>query len=336
MGLFGKAKPQALAGALKILDARQKLLSAIANAEGELSKLIHARVEAEHALVEAETAVAIGEGNQPTVTGAEKALSAAKVATSRQASRLAGLRGAVIKQVSDLAAARAEVKQIIPEHAAAIKAEFAEEWRKASEAWAAVLGKRQRLTALLGNLGLPDPAPAAVELPSEMGEPWALVQQAEQAVQDIENWERFTNGSGGAQVDPDTVFVVTDRHVGMQPGTLVMEASFVPGALRQFLRIEYVRPLTDADWQGALFEATQARLKFKGEAAQADMDARSAEFKADQAARAIPPVKLNWWEQEHPHNAKFRLQDTKFAREQAERAKLRPSDDPHVKEALGH
>lgn len=151
--MFERLKMKAaLKNAEKIREDRDKIARAIKTEETKLLKFIAGRVEADTALVDAETAAALGEPSPVNV--ARQRSTDAMASINRQASVLGGLRSRLAAQASELEAGVRGIQSGLPEHLDALRQNFAAEWTKGVSVFGALLGKRKALEALVGRFDL--------------------------------------------------------------------------------------------------------------------------------------------------------------------------------------
>jgi hypothetical protein len=79
--------------------------------------------------------------------------------------------------------------------------------------------------------------------------------------------------------DPSAVYLITDLQTGAEVGSMVMDCSFVPGALSHFAEIGYAVPLASVDWQRSLDAGSKAAQRVSAE------QEREAQRKAQDANR---------------------------------------------------
>ena len=264
---------RALSGATKALESRNKILKVLKREEDGLDTLIHARVEAERAVVAAETAEALDERSD--VASARQRLAGVVDSLGKQSARLGGLRLRLAQQVPDLQAQRASLKEALPGYIESVTSAFASEWELGARAFAALRAKRERLQALIGErLELPEPEPVSTSDGPEADAPWTAIKDLEAALDEIANWSRAADWPvvdamlPGAHppYDPTAVYVVTSPQCGREPGTYVMDSSFVPGTLAHFIQIGYAAPLVSQDWRESLASGSIAAGNIASEA----------------------------------------------------------------------
>jgi hypothetical protein len=264
-------KLKALLGAESTLQAREKIVRALQTEEKQLSELILDRVTAERLLVEAETAVTLGE--QSEATAAQRRVDASLGAIQRQARKISGLRSRLAAQAPELEEQRCSLKSAMPSAVDAIKASFADEWGTTIATFGALLGKRAAIEGLIGKLSLADPQPIPYELPDSVAGPWRTIEGIDMALNEVAGWSHAATwpavdamGAGPHHAyDPAAVYVITDPHGGAEVGTLVMDGSFVPGMLNHLVQIGYAAPLASLDWQNSLESGRRAAQRVLAE-----------------------------------------------------------------------
>jgi hypothetical protein len=269
--MFSTKKTKALSSAQKTLEARGKISAAIHEEETRLGALVIERVKAEQLLSVAEAGAALDEPGAD-VSGAESGLAKAKTAIDKSSAKLAALRGRLVLMAGELATARSAVKGELPAHVEALKTDFAVEWTKGIEAFGQLMGKRAALEARIGKIEMKAPSAAAIELPEEINAPWNVIAAVEEVISEIGGWERSAlapevDGMAGLSkpYDPTAVYVAVSQYSGFAPGTLLVDASLVPGGLNHLVQIGYAEPLKAADWKKALSGGSQAENAIRSE-----------------------------------------------------------------------
>jgi hypothetical protein len=283
-------KLKALFGAEAALRARDKVLKALQAEELKLRELVIRRVESERALVSAETAEALGEAADPS--GARRVLSEALAAIERQKLVLGGLRARLVSQTTEIEGQRLAVKAAIPEHVERVRADLVDEWAKGAAAFAALLGKRQAIEALIGQLTeLPAPRPAAVDLPADVAAPWQMLERLGAAIDEVTAWGQMAiwpdvdalRPGGLRPYDPSAVYVLSRAYGERCSGEFIVEASLAPGMLFHLVQIGDAVSMGASEWATALEAGRQASLTAKQE------EAASAE--RERAARDLGRLK---------------------------------------------
>ena len=175
--------------------------------------------------------------------------------------KLNGLRSRLAQQAPEIEAHLKAIKATLPEHIAAVRADFANEWSKGVSAFGALLGKRLAVESLIGKLdSLPEPRPATCDLLPDVQAPWEMMKRLAAGLDEIAGWSRAAAlpavdsmmKSSQPPFDRSAVYVITDSAAGMDVGTLVMESSFAPGWLAHLAHIDYAHLLSSVDWQQSL------------------------------------------------------------------------------------
>lgn len=274
--MFAKlTKAAALRGAVRVLELRAKVLAAIEAELKKLQSLIQDRRQVERAVIAAETAAALGESADPAA--AHKQAEQVAKSLDKQAGILSGLRTRIAAMAGDLETERRAVSAALPEYEERVKSEFSNKWARGVATFSALLGERQALESLIGRrMELPEPQPAAVELP-EMGAPWNALEQLTAALEQISGWSRAAAWpemdsmlpGGSRPFDPTKVYVLTRPQNGIGAGEAVVEASFEPGTLAHLVNIGYAVAADADEWQSALnagsMAAQRARVEAEGE-----------------------------------------------------------------------
>ena len=297
--LFSKTiKMRALSGAERTLGTWNKSMATIAAGEQKLLKLIQHRVTAERAAVAAETDAALSE--QTEASTEHQRVIEALCAIDRQASVLAGLRSRAAAQSRDLESQARAIHAELPEFVAALKADFAGEWQKGLVAFEALLGKRAALEGFIGKLDLPVPHPASGDVGDVAAgcAPWRWLDALQNALEVVAGWSRSVVApsvdammdGGGRHFDERAVYVLTRNHDNWPVGTMVMEASFVPGLLEHLCRIGYAVTLASQEWEATLEPGRQAAYALESTAREESgrvSTARLERYAREQAA-AVP------------------------------------------------
>jgi hypothetical protein len=286
MSIFSKFKK--LSGADRVIDARNKIASAIETEKAKLLAEVAERFAAVVALRDALAANALNESVD--LDGASGRVTKALESVGRRSVILAGLRHRLSSQAGEFESQYRAIKAMLPDHVQRLRAEFAGEWAKSAAAFSAVLGKRKAIEALVGRLELPDPSPLACELPADTHAPWRAAEELSGALEEIAGFNRVAifpevdaMGGCGRTFDSTQVYVVKNSASGVSPGTLVVDAYFPPGMLAHLLNIGYVELAELQAWQGGLATGSQAAAAISSEA-QADM-ARGVEVDRGQLDR---------------------------------------------------
>jgi hypothetical protein len=265
--MFGTStKLKALGGAESALEAYSAGRKALQAEVRKLGDLILQRVEAERALVEVETAVALG-GEEGSLAGARRRLDNAMAAIDKKSRVLGGLRSRIAQQAPDLAGKMREIQAGLPEHIRGLKADFEGEWAKGVAAFGVLLGKRRALEAVLGKLELDEPQAASCDL-GDTAAPWRVMKELLSSLELIAAWSRASISAevaamGGNQsvrsYDPRAVYVLARAYSDELPsGALVMEASLAPGELGTLVGIEYAVSFASQEWRKGLEAGSRA------------------------------------------------------------------------------
>jgi hypothetical protein len=277
--MFGTAKLKVVAGAESAMKAWSKAKMALQNEVSTLQGLISARVEADRALIAAETAVAIGE--QADVPAARQRADNALAAVDRKAAVLQGLRSRLAGQAADLESNVQGIKAALPEYVVGLKADFKEEWTRGIATFAVLLGKRRALEAVIGKIELAEPQAAACELRDDLVAPQRAIKELTGALEQLAGWSRGAawpdvdaamSASAGGRLkhfDPRAVYCLTRECEELPVGALVMEASLAPGFLRHLVQIEYAVPLASQEWQAEVEAGRRAADRLSYEEQQA-------------------------------------------------------------------
>lgn len=226
-----------------VLEKYNKLKTAIdGEVSGALAQAIEAHMQAQRTLDAAEVAAVTGEGEAAEVSKAKRRLEQARANIDAISAKLRGLRQAFAALSPRLIAAYDALAAALPEHYAAVKKEFANEWADAVAAFSIALGKRRAIEAIIGDaLDLQDPQPARVDV-AYVGEPDARLKVIHDSLSAIAAWRVWdsANGFDGRALPPlvpGAVYRLTHAEGNFASGTDVIEASFEPGRLRHLVAI---------------------------------------------------------------------------------------------------
>ena len=222
----------------KIAEATQKEIRGLQRAAEE-------RVAGETALRDAEAAMSLGEAAD--TAEAEKRLQQASAEIERRARIVAGLRHKLVSNSAGLEICHADLKGSLAEHINKLRADFTNEWERASAAFGQVLGKRVELEKLVGALDLADAKPLACELPEGTSAPWRALDGLSACLREIAEmsnpgvWAAVDEMTpGGARFfDPHAIYVSANALSGFEVGQLLIEAMFPPRALEHLHNIGY-------------------------------------------------------------------------------------------------
>jgi hypothetical protein len=271
--MFAKLLKQfkALSSADRVLETRGRIISAIETETGKLQSLIAERVVADRNLVDAETAVSLGE--EADVNAARKAAERVLVSIQRQGALLGGLRSRLATLTPEMERTRQSVKTELPGHIEKVRADFRAEYDRAAAAFGAVMGKRMELEKLIGAMQLSAPVAVATELPGEITAPWSALRELEESIDQIAGWRNAAGMplvdemSGIArQFDESAIYNLITGQYGFSEGTAVMACSFPPGFLQHLVHLGDAVRASAQDWDRALHGAHEAELRIRAEA----------------------------------------------------------------------
>jgi len=271
--MFAKlTKMAALRGADRVLESCAKINATIKTELNILQALIRERLSVEHAVIDAETAAALGESAD--TAGARGRSEQVLRSIDRQVGILAGLRSRLAAMAGEMERERQAVSAALPEHIERVKSDFASKWTRGVATYSALLGERQALETLVGKLELAEPKATATELVPSISAPWQALDQLVAALGEVAAWSRSAlwpevdamGPRSGSPFDPAKVYVLTQPLNGLGAGEPVIEASFEPGALAHFVAIGYAVPAGLSDWKSLLETGFQASRKANMEA----------------------------------------------------------------------
>ncbi len=253
-----------------------------------------------------EAAASIALGDKQDSKAERKELDACLSAIAEQGRKLAGLRARVVSMSPDIEAAAHEIRENLPEHKESLRRSFSQEWQEAVSRFGTVLGKRVALEGLIGKLDLPNPSPAAVELPESANAPFLTLEKLQSALSEIAGWsqaaiwpevDRMTPGVG-RPFDSNAVYIAVNPASGFPVGTLLVDASVPPGTLEHLHLIAYVQFLGSEEWKHSLEHGrraavanTEAEVELRRQQQRAEDETRFAmeiPFVADVSDRAKP------------------------------------------------
>jgi len=293
--MFAKlTKMVALRGVDRVLDSCAKINATIKTELNKLQVLIRERLSGERAVIDAETAAALGESAD--TAGARSRSEQVLQSIARQSGILAGLRSRLAAMAGEMESERQAVSAALPEHIERVKGDFAGKWSRGVATFSALLGERQALENLLGKLDLAEPSATGTELAPAVTAPWQAQEQLVTALGVIAAWSRSAlwpevdemGPRSGSPFDPAKVYVLTRPLNGLEAGEPVIEASFEPGALAHFVAIGYALPAGLSDWKSLLETGFQASRKANAEAEESARQRYEAEERRVNPQQAVP------------------------------------------------
>jgi hypothetical protein len=241
----------AYAAAQEVLARYRATHNIIEVESADLRGLIETYQGAQQRLADAESAPGADAAKETAdIKRARAAAEAAGQAIDQTSERLNRRRGKLATFAPELATAYGALLTEAPAFRRQLLDAFQPKWEAARAVWEQVLGHRAAVEALVGVLDLPQPSPAAVELPEALRGPSLATGELEAAVGELSKMARAARAPlvtlpgepPYPVIGPREVFVVREDHYGLAPGTLVVAASLSEGRLASMVHHGAARP----------------------------------------------------------------------------------------------